>query len=918
MSNKKNIQTTDENNAAAQRQPNLADYSAGLRKIAEKEKEKRADFVQSNSPENAAHLKGIRKNSTVSDTAGALKTEEAVLAVEGAVSGGKSSFLNVICRYPILPAAKTTTSTCPVEIRYTDKEADERIEVCSLSSKDAALSADSIKTFRKQRFDNELFAELLLYARMLVDKHVLRVTDTLDFFKKEDKDGGTILNPDTWRHTMFLLMLLLDTYVHQDKQGMGALSQDFEEVNIRRNRFLEQFGIPKDEDYGIRLFWHSEDIPRDTVLVDLPGTGSATVDNEKQITHDKLVARYTARASSLIFLFNENATIESVAQNNLDSFIETNKPRMSPTRLILVMNKADMLGNNDSVATTLNNFRQDFAKYNAFPVYAISAWAGERYFIDEGIPLENLHASADELEYALRRNKPRPSQQDLEYVVNMNLESAYPFQIKHDDKIDPDAGMNLPTFIKTFFRDLIARLHMLNIIEEMRLSLADAETFGHVIDNEINQLNIAGQFGAECAKELSEVIAGAMRETADELNNTFTKAVDDIQKSFLEVPKKLRDDIIPQFDGGYERLNNDINGKLQKTIDGLSRNNNGSIPVGPNAVGKNKEGIDNKNKIIEFAKTVADMNFISYFRGALARLNEEFEQEYKFYKNAINSVIDVLRCAPNRFELNMKERFEELIKHVNIDENNKDLFRNAIVTSTSATASLLKRVCDSHADNLARDSRIEKTIDETRIMVQEGLMSGLSIYLHDDFGEQIISKIVKNHWFRADTIDQTALTNLLSQHYIDDFKQGLEKTLKDVFFGAGTSNESHVSRMGVALDKVRFTHLSREATKDLNEQVLSASDVTEINFTSPTILAEWKKALEKAVTELAGFFDDESAYAVLLKTKTMFDSVEWAKNPLETACGQAAAAKEKYDQIAEKIKESDKPDDASPDISDAK
>ena len=219
-------------------------------------------------------LKGLHDFSPSS----AFTIPETTIAFLSGISGGKSSLLNIgICKYPIIPAATTETSTCAVEIRRADSEHDERIEVCKLvkyGEKGAALEKKPLVIFKKQVFSEAMFTEMYAYADYLMQERILTVGDSLGFFR--DENGTIRLHRNNWRHCMVLLMIVLDGYIGQDKQNDPNQSAIFHAANQKRNALLKKLGIPLDKDYGVRRYWSSDMIPEHSVFVDLPGTGGIT------------------------------------------------------------------------------------------------------------------------------------------------------------------------------------------------------------------------------------------------------------------------------------------------------------------------------------------------------------------------------------------------------------------------------------------------------------------------------------------------------------------------------------------------------------------------------------------------------------------------------------------------------------------
>ena len=140
---------------------------------------------------------------------------------------------------------------------------------------------------------------------------------------------------------MFLLMLLLAIHAGQDKEE-AELKEEEKELLKERKRLMNKLSIPTDKPYLIRLYWNSPSIPKDTVIIDLPGLGANNRTTEATIADDMQVEAYLNVSPSVVFMLGKKGYIESKdVRTRIDNFIEANCAKSSPARLAFVINKAD-------------------------------------------------------------------------------------------------------------------------------------------------------------------------------------------------------------------------------------------------------------------------------------------------------------------------------------------------------------------------------------------------------------------------------------------------------------------------------------------------------------------------------------------------------------------------------------------------
>lgn len=846
-------------------------------------------YIMQHSPQNSSYLKGLKHMEVKK-----FLVPEIAIALFSDVSGGKSSFLNnIICHYPISPVANTTTSTCALEVRRAYSLEQERVEVCLLTDDKKALEKKPVQVFHKQRFEESLFRQLLDYAFFLADAGILDTKANLDFFRDEKDD--IILNSSDWRHCMVLLMIVLDAYVYQDKQNDPNLDSNYKAANEQRNELLRILNVPVSKDYGLRLYWNSDQIPGQAVIVDLPGTGSATASECGQMGHTELVGSYLAddHTDSLLFFIDETATIKDPnAKMLLDAFLAANSLKGdSSARVTIVLNKADKFDEvakkhrgsnliqvaNSSIQTTIRGFRQSFPDYDRYPIYALSSWDGEWLLLDSGIPLRNLHHAAGYIANMEMYLGQLPEEEKILEHQKKRFERAYPCQSQKDGDY---VTMDITNFARNFFTDYIRRIQFLSVLEQFEKHLVSVKTIADAIAAEYIMFQIADKFTPVLAESMAEVIRNAMKEKLDDLYDKFSELNYNMQDELANSVAKVSG-IIGQFDVDYLKLNEYINNNLQNKIASLEKDEKGRIPIDGNILGTNALGIRNRDKIKAFADQVAQIPFMRYFETSFTKLEEEFDRERDQYQKSITQISDELTEFPKRVIEKMQCKFDEMLSEKKLEDVWG--FTMAFNTAKTSTERLLITVCKDYANDIQNDKRVDEAMKETAKRIQLSLQKILSPYTDGDYGARILNRISKIHIFGANVVNLNELKKLLTTYYIFNFRLQMDQTLVKEIQGSTETKESHIFRVSESVEEVGEIYLSSESLERIKMQVENACNVTDGIINDPALLDEWGIALSSASINLQDFFADESIYDLFGRIESAIGDRSWARASLKVA-----------------------------------
>ena len=219
----------------------------------------------------------------------ALENFQYNIAFAGEQSSGKSTVINALIEYPLMPTCKLTTTCVGTKLIYSKKT---RIIVTDDDSKRKVLDVDctnisqqhfmKLKEYACIESSYKLIENLQYFTdRNLFNKNETLTLDTIDELKMDRS------NPD---HVALLVMILLTVYVDQNSTEHTAKA---EAVIKKRDEVLRFFNFPKNTlNYSITLMWNGDFLKSGMTITDLPGLGAYApnkeVDGKVQKGHDAI------------------------------------------------------------------------------------------------------------------------------------------------------------------------------------------------------------------------------------------------------------------------------------------------------------------------------------------------------------------------------------------------------------------------------------------------------------------------------------------------------------------------------------------------------------------------------------------------------------------------------------------------------
>ena len=309
------------------------------------------------------------------------------IGVVGVQSSGKTTLLNTLLGYPLMPSAAVVTTCSVTYIRYGEKLA--------VKAEDAY---GKIYNMHLEKMSRALFEDLKRYTCKCHKKYSL---DHLIYFTDADMSPDGEGNPCTLAaeelsleygnlmHRAVLVLVLLSLYVDQN-QNPELLDDTIKEIIGERKLLLEKIGIPRSvKEYKVILEWNNPVLKNGLEITDLPGLGADVAASSGYKSHESITLEELNKTDSTLLILEPEMKKEHIDPLNpiLTSY-EMKKIKNLEERLIPVVNKIDLCGFKNAYMNKLN---QVYKKYQLEieKTYGIAALLAEQRLFEKNpeIPL---------------------------------------------------------------------------------------------------------------------------------------------------------------------------------------------------------------------------------------------------------------------------------------------------------------------------------------------------------------------------------------------------------------------------------------------------------------------------------------------------------------------------------------------------
>ena len=604
------------------------------------------------------------KRDTTAVTVKSRKDSLCSIAVVAPVSAGKSTLLNALCEYPILPAASTVTSCTPTYITRSASFEDESITVYPLIK--MSFKNNNTEFFRFVRDDKSkitfhhndispnVFDKLLKYVIYIMkgngSEYLTTIENIAYFMASEESavveyfgydsaklavpDGEFALNYQDPRHRFVLLMVLLGLYVDQNS-NQANMTPYKRKINQMRNELMGELGLPVSKDYCVYLDWYSGSIPKGATLIDLPGTGSDTQDQEGQSSHTALVKGILEGADALWVLCSDNGTVQEDLLTAIKDEVESNTDK---SKVCIYNFKNNGGSKNDS--QPVKSFIDRLPFLAGERCYVVNALAGEYRYIVNGISIRNTKQYAHNLSNigeplgleALRKRFEDPMFMPANYPTYTSVIENGIVKVTQDSR----RTYTLSSFFKKALNDYVARLKYEVVVKD---GLRQGNFFLQVSSELLSSYKLLASLVGKDDK-----IADAVRSALDV---TFNKVCDDLaivgHKKQVEMSEKLGsmaekigESIKKAFADDYKNLISSLHSAWHQLITPKTKYTLESNFLGNYII---KSGSENEKKIDRIRNNARSMITVTAFKKAI----EVVENGLNEYRAHLQTVIVSLK-----------------------------------------------------------------------------------------------------------------------------------------------------------------------------------------------------------------------------------------------------------------------------------
>ena len=415
----------------------------------------------------------------------------------GPQSCGKSSLINAIIRYPLMPTCILATTCTPVELIY-GKEI--RIIVKDEDREGKIIFDRKCGSISQSDF-NKLVDYSCKVMRIAVIENLQFFCDSSTFDPAVSKNLRQHLHMDRsdLRQVALLFLILFTVYVHQNDKELDHAEL---EVNDLRLKTLTYFGIPRRAlNCRVVVQWDNPMLASGLMITDLPGLGANAPDKKEDDViikgHDTITKEAVLRTDTMAFLGDPKVSGEALpALKAMVSNASIRDAVSVEERIVPIMNKADLLVGVQR-ETTINAFlslmRNAGANMDNRKVWETSSFCGEYAY--EGLDVKRSFYVQRELFHMMENGYSQDEIKDELPSILRKMKHGYERSgVNELREFFRSAFIGRGKYQKTFSAVTALRALALDMISPLRTT----------IDSSITLAEANGQFANEALTYLEE------------------------------------------------------------------------------------------------------------------------------------------------------------------------------------------------------------------------------------------------------------------------------------------------------------------------------------------------------------------------------------------------------------------------------
>lgn len=567
----------------------------------------------------------------------------------GEQSCGKSTVINSLLRYPLMPTCQGTTTASVVQIVYSEHF---RVRAIDEDTQKVVLDFDCEmpKNPTAQSKFKEQFTKLLDYGisamGILVIENFQYFTDVKVVDKRISlKDVEMV--PDDPKHVMLLLFILLAVYVGQNDPKWNEEKRQLME---KRRKVFSYLGIPKDTiNLSVKSQGKFDILKSGLVITDLPGLGSNASnqkrsDGRKVKGHDDITKEAIQHTDSMVFLTTpENREAGYAVLPEMLSSAKLKETVCKGERIIPVLNKADACGEEQrkraiqSFCTALEAANVE-KKPEEIKLYA--GIMGE--YIFEDIPFERTLFFQKEFDESDIRETAE--EEDIDYLVVKQRE-INSLRRKMKKSYEKSGIEELSQFFRTAYVEIGKYNKSTSTLQAIRAIIMDIVSTLESTEKICNiHLNNHVNIQENLIRELGNAVDRPIKNTAARQSEEITRISDDILENYRDNADRIAEVYAIAFNEAlkeYKQNLNDILGSFD--LNWIGFGSKARIDV---AGSSNKARYSNlEDEINNFSISLVDVNkqyekILKYVRTRIDRFFSDALQSLSSLKDDIQDSLD--------------------------------------------------------------------------------------------------------------------------------------------------------------------------------------------------------------------------------------------------------------------------------------
>lgn len=708
---------------------------------------------------------------------------EVLIAWLADMSCGKSTTINAVMGYPLLPVAKKATSSCPIEIRFGKP----RLQVFAYQLDDSAsaLEGDTLFTFDESHpLSPATVHSMLKYVLRMTQEDVLRCENLHYVGGVEEAlmEDPILICRDPLR-VMQLCLVVLNAYIGQDNE---ALRQQREELIAERNQLMSNvFGIhDPGMAYGVHVWLESDVLVGGTVLVDLPGLGSDS------LLHTAVTKHYTRRVDAFVLSFDAGALVNKV-NDALQPVLEQEKMRLSgkDSRFIVLLNKCDLSLEQDpdfyadDLAKAAKDIHPLLSGIETGPIYPFSARYGEYRMLSHGIQPQNTFKGRK-----LKRLSPAMGDQQFRDALEIDYNTQFTYY-------DSTLGVSVKGSTKSFIEEVIAgrapQVAFLNAFGTLGEMVACYSTLLAAARMQLSLLELQKHCGSDLMNELfshmSQALEGMKAQFEIALNNA-RKARSAYAKALNSTLEKVKQTYQQSLRNAQTTMNDD----MRQLLLTMSSNIWGDYVI-EGKRGKRAKNVETFEKILD---RLQNFDLTPYLSAGNEQLKAELCRERSSLSPFVKELASLFASHTSRCRAEMDLLYANFMhkpQASSMPDDMRQVFDNCFSQACDSIVTYLNLVSEELVGAMQFDASLDDVINDTITDLPRFLHS-ISSFYHDTCAGYVTSLRDSTGVRGLDRLNVSKMLEEIDKPFISEADNQKQFHQLERMLTCTAVHDSHVSR----------------------------------------------------------------------------------------------------------------------------